>query len=145
MKLGLKSPIAWNDSTMVHSWQFYLWCRMEETGSPAIICIICHHVLRHPSEHGTSSMATHLLGKAHIAKWNEYTESEVITWTTSMVDETAWAIRMRQGSRGSPIVSLEMKFIFDIQVWSILTELIDKTLQTGSNGLSHAQISPRLL
>jgi len=71
---------------------------MEETGCPGIICIICHPVLRHPSEHGTSSMGKHLLAKAHIAKSNELTESEVIELTSSTVEETALAILKMQGS-----------------------------------------------
>jgi hypothetical protein len=68
MKEGSKRPIAWNDSRPAPAWQFYLHCGIEVTGSPGIICIVCHPVLRHPSEHGTSSMREHLLAKAHIAK-----------------------------------------------------------------------------
>jgi len=61
-------------------------------------------------------MGKHLLAKAHIAKLNELTESEVIELTSSTVDETAWAILKRQGSRGITIVSSQRKIIFDIQV-----------------------------
>jgi hypothetical protein len=56
MNVGSKLPIAWNDSRHAPSGRFYLHCGIDETGSPGIICILCHHVLRHPSEHGTSSM-----------------------------------------------------------------------------------------
>jgi hypothetical protein len=66
-----KRPIAWKNSRHEPSWQFYLHCGIEETGSPDIICIVCHLVLRHPSEHETSSMGKQLLAKAHIAKLNE--------------------------------------------------------------------------
>jgi len=93
-----KRPIAWNDSRHAPSWRFYLHCGIEETGNPGIICIVCHQVLRHPSEHGTSSMGKHLLAKAHIAKLNELTESEVTELTSSTVDETPLAILNRQGS-----------------------------------------------
>jgi hypothetical protein len=79
---------------------------MEENGSRGIICIVCHQVLRHSSEHGTSSMGKHLLAIAHIAKINKLTESEVTELTSSTVDETAFAILKRQGSRGITIVSL---------------------------------------
>jgi len=115
MNEGSKRPIAWNASRHAPSWRFYLHCATEETGSPGIICIVCHQVLRHPSEHGTSSMGKHLLAKAHIAKLNELTDSEVTELTGTTVDETALAILKRQGSRGITIVSLHRKFKFDIQ------------------------------
>jgi len=105
MNVGSKRPISWNNSRHAPSWQFYLHCGIEETGSPGIICIICHQVLRHPSEHGTSSMGKHLLAKAHIAKLNKLTQSEVTELISSTVDETSLAILMRQGSQGITIVS----------------------------------------
>jgi len=116
MNVDSKRPMAWNNSRHAPSWQFYLHCGIEVTGSPGIICIVCHQVLLHPSEHGTSSMGKHLLAKAHIAKLNELTESEVTELTSSTVDETALAILKRQGSRGITIVSSQRKIIFDIQV-----------------------------
>jgi len=99
MNVGLMWPIAWNDFGHSPLWRFYLHCGIEETGSPGIICIICHQVLRHPSEHGTSSMGKYLLAKAHIAKLNKLTESEVTVWTRSTVDEKALAILKRQRSQ----------------------------------------------
>jgi len=60
-------------------------------------------------------MGKHLLAKAHIAKLNELTESEVTELTSSTVDETALAILKRQGSRGIAIVSVPRKMILDIQ------------------------------
>jgi len=116
MNIGSKRPIAWNNSRHAPSWRFYLHCGLVENGSPGIICIVCHQVLRHPSEHGTSSMGKHLLAKAHIAKLNEFTESDVTELTSSMVDEPALAILRRQGSRGISIVSSLSQVIFDIQV-----------------------------
>jgi len=115
MKEGSKKPGAGNKCRHAPSWQFYLHCGIEPTGSPGIICIVCHQVLRHPSEHGTSSMGKHLLAKAHIAKLNELTETEVTELTSTMVDETALAILKRQGSRGITIVSMQRKIRFDIQ------------------------------
>jgi hypothetical protein len=50
-------------------------------------------------------MGKHLLPKAHIAKLNELTESEVTELTSSMVDETALDILQTQGSQGIMIVS----------------------------------------
>jgi len=60
-------------------------------------------------------MGKHFLAKAHIAKLNKLTESEVTELTSSTVDETALAILKRQGSRGITVVSLQKKIIFDIQ------------------------------
>jgi hypothetical protein len=77
---------------------------------------VCHQVLRHPSEHGISSIGKHLLAKAHIAKSNKLTESEVTQLTSLTVDETALAILKRQGSHGITIVSVARKMIFDIQL-----------------------------
>jgi len=74
MNAPSKRPIAWNNSRHAASWRFYLHCGIEENGRPGIICIVCHQVLSHLSEHGTSSMEKHLLAKAHIAKLNELTE-----------------------------------------------------------------------
>ena len=116
MNVGSKRPIAWNDSRHAPSWRFYLHCGFEETGSPGIICIICHQVLRHPSEHGTSSMGKQMLAKAHIAKLNEITESEVTELTNSTVDETVLATLKGQGSRGTTIVCSQRKIIFHIHV-----------------------------
>jgi len=115
MNVGSKRPVAWNASRDAPWWRFYLHCGIEETGSPGIMCIVCHQVLRHPSEHGTSSMWKHLLAKAHIAKLNELTQSEVTELTCLTVNGTALAILKRQGSRGITIVSLQRKIIFDIQ------------------------------
>jgi len=115
MNLGSKRPIACNNSRPVPSWRFDLHCGIEETGSRGIICIGRHQDLRHPSEHGTSSMGKHLLAKHHVAKLNELTESEVTELTSSTVDATALAILKRQGSRGITIVCLQSPIIFDIQ------------------------------
>jgi len=73
MNIGSMRPIGWSNSRHAPSWRFYLHCGMAENGSPGSICIVCHQVLCHPSEHGTSSMGKHLLAKAHIAKLNELT------------------------------------------------------------------------
>jgi len=61
-------------------------------------------------------MGKNLMAKAHIAKLNELTESEVTELTSSMVDETALAILKRQGSQGITIVSSQRKIRFDIHV-----------------------------
>jgi len=116
MNLDSKLPIARNNSRHAPLLRFYIHCGIEETGSPIIICIICDQVLRHRSEHGTSSMGKHLLAKAHIAKLNELTESVVTELTCSAVDKTALDILKRQRSRGITIVSSQRKIRFDILV-----------------------------
>ena len=116
MNAGSTRPIVWNNSSYAPSWRFYLHCGNEETSSPRIIYIVCHQVLRHPSEHGSSSMGKHLLAKAHFAKLNESTESEDTELTSSTVDETALAILKRRGSRGITMVSSLRRIRFDIQV-----------------------------
>jgi len=115
MNVCSKRPTAWNHSSHAPSWRFYLHCGIEESSSPGIIFIICHHVLRHPSEHGTSSMGKHLLAKAHIAKLKELTESEDTELTSSTVDETVLAILKRQGNRGTTIVCSWSQIMFAIQ------------------------------
>jgi len=96
MNVGSKWPIGWNTSRHSLSWRDCSHCTIEETGSPGIICIVCHQVLCHPSDHGTSSMGKHLRAEAQIAKLNELTESEVTELTSSTVNETALAILTTQ-------------------------------------------------
>jgi len=132
INVGPKLSIAWNNSRHVHLWRFYLHCGIEKTSSPSIICIVCHQVLCHSSEHGTSSMGKHSLPKAQITNWNASTETEVTQSNSSTVDETVLAIFKREGSSGMTIVSSQSKFIFDIYVSSILAEVTAKTHQTGS-------------
>jgi hypothetical protein len=111
-----KGPITCNNFRHTPSWRFYLHCGIEATGSPGIICIVCHRILHHPSEHGTSSMGKHLLAKAYIPKLNELTKSDITKLTSSTVDETAMDILKRQGSRGITTVHSLSQIIFDIQV-----------------------------
>jgi len=138
MNVGVEWPVAWNNSRHVPTWQFYFHCGIEESSSPDIIYIVCHQVLRHPSEHGTSSMGKYLLAKAYIAKLNELTESEVTELTSLTVDETALAILKRQGSQGITIVSSQRQIIFDIQVipywlkwWTKLSKLAATDFETS--------------
>jgi len=115
MNEGSKWPISWNNSRHVPSCRFYLYCEIEETCSPGTICILCHQVIRHPSECGTSSMGKHFLANAHLARLNAVTYSEVIVLNSSTVIETALAILKRQGSWGITIVSSQRELKFDIQ------------------------------
>jgi len=73
INVGWKWPILWNNTRQAPTWRLYFHCGIDETGSPGIICIVCHQVLSHPSELGTSSMGKNMLAKAHIAKLNELT------------------------------------------------------------------------
>jgi len=132
MNVGSTWSIACNNCRHAPLWWFYLHRGIDEICSSGIICIVCDQVLRHPSEHDTSSMGKCLLAQAHIAKLNKLTKLEVTNRTCLTVDETVLAILRKQGCRGITIVSSQWKFIFDIQVWSILTEMIGKMHETGS-------------
>jgi len=145
LNVGMESPIVWKNSRLVPSRRFYLHCGIEETGYPGIICIICLPLPRQPSEHVTSSMGKHWLAKAHNAKLNELTELEVSELTSITFDGTALAILKRQGSRGITIASLQSRFIFVSYIVSILMQMVDTTVQTGSNGLPNCRISQRNL
>jgi hypothetical protein len=50
-------------------------------------------------------MGNYSVAKAHITQFKELIESEVTKLTHSMVDETALAVLMWEGSRGITIVS----------------------------------------
>jgi len=115
MNAGLKLPVAWNNSRHAPLLRFRLHSGIEESGSPGIIWIIGHQVLRHQSEHGTTSLGKHLLATAHIVKINEFPESKVSELTSSTLDETALAILKREGRWGITILSMQRKMIFDIQ------------------------------
>jgi hypothetical protein len=99
MNVGSKRPIAWKNSRHAPEWRFYLHCGIEETGIPGIMCIVCHQVLRHQSEHVTTSMGKHLVAKAHIARLDELANSEATILTCLMVNETDSPILKMQESR----------------------------------------------
>jgi hypothetical protein len=61
MSVGSRQCIASKNSRHAPLGRFYLHCGIEETGSSSIICIVCHQVLCHPLEHGTSSIGKHLM------------------------------------------------------------------------------------
>jgi len=92
MNVGSTRPIVWHNAKCARSWHFYLHCRIEETGSPGIISIVCHQVLHHPSDDDPSSMGNHLLATAHMAKLNELTQSGVSELTSTTIDVMALAI-----------------------------------------------------
>jgi len=106
-------PIAWDDTRRMPWSHFYLHCGIEETCSPGLICIMCYQVLRHLSEHATSSIGKHLLAMGHIAQLNYLTDLGVSELTRTTIDEAALAILKRQGCRRITIVSLPKKIVFD--------------------------------
>jgi hypothetical protein len=133
--VGLKCSIPWNNSRHATSRNFYLHCGIVETGSPAIICIISHQVLHHPSKHETSLIGKPFLANVYITKQNKFPVSEGNDADSSLIDESALSTLKWQGSRGTMIVNSQRIFMFDIYTLSILTELTDIMLQTGSKGL----------
>jgi len=121
MDVASKCSVAWNNSGSGSSSWYYLHCGIEGSTIRDIICVVFHQVLRHPSEHGTSLMGKHFVGKAHIAKLNKSSQSTLTQLTSSMVDETDLDILKRKVSRGITMVSSRRIFLFDIQVnpyWS---------------------------
>jgi len=112
----LKRTIASSKSRHLLWWPIYLHCGIDKTSSPGIIGIVCHQVLCHPSEPGTSSMLKCLLTKGLIANVKEETDAELPKVTSSIVDETALAILKRQGGPGVTIVCSQRGCFFDIQV-----------------------------
>jgi len=84
MNVGWELPIARNNSIHAPVGQFVLHCRVEVTGSPCNIFMVCNEVHHHPSDPGTRPTGNHLPAKAHSAKLNEETELEVsqLTYTT---------------------------------------------------------------
>jgi len=74
INVGAKRSNPWNIARHPALWRFYLHYIIEETRSPRIISIISHQVLRHPSEHRTSSMWSPWEAIAHIMELNELTE-----------------------------------------------------------------------
>ena len=73
-------------------------------------------------------MGKNLLALAHTFNINKLQWTEVTELTSSKVHENAWAILLRQESRGVPIASSYWKFIFNVLILSILTEFTVKTL-----------------
>ena len=86
------------------------------TSSTEIIYIICHQVLHHPSEHGTSWMGEYLLANVHLTKLDKITELGLTELTSSTVDETALVILKLQERWVIPTVSLQRTIMFHIQV-----------------------------
>jgi hypothetical protein len=116
MNVGSRCPISSNYSRHAPSWGLNLDHGIEETGIPGIICIVCYQVLDHPSEYGTSSMGKHLLGNAHIAKLNEFSEAEVTELPSPMDNTTALASLKKQGSQEITVLSSQRKILFDIRL-----------------------------
>jgi len=114
INVDFKLSIAWNDFRHASCQRFYLHYWVEETGSPGIICIIRHQVLRYPPEHVTSSLWKHLLAIAHIAIWIQLIESTIYELSQSTFDETALAILMTKGSWWMTIVRSQLKLLMDI-------------------------------
>jgi hypothetical protein len=56
INVNTKCAIVWNNPTHRQSWNVFLHCRIEVSGSQGIISIICHQVLCHPTNHGTNTI-----------------------------------------------------------------------------------------
>jgi len=123
MNVRSKHPIAWNNFGHAWLWRFYLHYGIEETGCPGSKCIICHQVLRHPSEHGTCSLGKHMLAKAHIAKLNELTESEVMEFVLF----NGWWNTFGHTEQARMSRNYNCKFAKTIHIWHLYLVNIDST------------------
>jgi hypothetical protein len=87
------------------SLQLTVSCKLEVSGSPGMLCVVCHHVRHHLPDYGTGLVGTQLQTTAQIAKLDELTVSESTELTGSMVDETALTMLRAHSSQGNQIVS----------------------------------------
>ena len=117
MNIARIHPIAWNHSKHASSWRCDSHCGFDVSASIEIICLVGHQVLRHPSDHETSSKRKQSLTKAHIQKCKEFTGWEDSELTCSTVDEPALAFLKWQGSWGITTVSLLRKFSYHIPLY----------------------------
>lgn len=104
-KATTKKPITWNGRKSASAWRFYKQCATVEEGRPFIVCIVCHQLIVHPAETGTSAMAKHLLRKEHVNKLNELTEMERDELSSTAVDEQALDVLKKKGSLGVVVAS----------------------------------------
>ena len=112
MEVQTKHAIVWKNSRHASSWRFFRHCAIAENGCPGVICIVCHTVLTHPSENGTSTMGKHLLTKSHKAKLSELTVKEVDFLTGSAGDEQVLAALKKKGSQGVMVASHPCQKLF---------------------------------
>lgn len=92
MDVGLQHSIAWTDASHVCLWCVCWDYGILESHSHGIIGIICHQVFHHLSAHGTSTIRKYFLPTVHNTKFTELTESEIRQLTSSMNNDTEWAI-----------------------------------------------------
>jgi len=112
MNVSSKRPIS-GIILDIASWRFLFI--FAELCRPAVMesyCIVCHPVLRHPSEHGTAQWANTGLAKVHIGKVKRLT----VSWSNRTdqfdIDETVWPY-----SSGKEVAYTNCKFANVIQIW----------------------------
>jgi hypothetical protein len=84
-------------------------------------------------------MVIPLPAEEHSSHLTDLTESDVPKSTSIKVNCRVLAIRKCQRSRGSRKVSLERKFILDNKTLSILIQLTEEMLRTGSEDYLNAK------
>ena len=105
MYVETKTTIVWSGFQHAAAWRFYKYCTKTDNGCPCVICIVCHTVLVHPSENGTSTMVKHLQSKIHKAELNKLTESDVSLLAGTAGDKQALAVLKKKGSQGVMVAS----------------------------------------
>jgi hypothetical protein len=81
-------------------------------------------------------MGTPMVADAHSTKQKERIGTEVAEFTCSTVKDIGLAMLKWHQSCVIILGSVQWKYIFVIEVLSILTAIPDRMLQTGSEGLS---------
>jgi hypothetical protein len=102
---GSKHTIGGSNYRHTPLWHFYFKCITVEVSIPCILWIICHQVLRYPSEYVIGIMGKDSIAKVQIGYLHKLTDSNVTHFTSSIVKEIALATLQRKGSRGIVIVS----------------------------------------
>lgn len=131
MKVETKKTIVWSTSRHASAWRFFKLCANTENGSPGIICIVCHQVLAHPSENGTSTMGKHLTTKAHKLQLDKLTQSDLSIITGTAGEEQALAVLKKKGSHGVMVASHSYQTEANQKLKIILTILTDRTFKSG--------------
>lgn len=127
MNTTTKKPVNWNGRKSSPAWRFYKQCGIISDGTPAIICIVCHQILAHPSQVGASGMSKHLTSRVHIAKKNQLTDEDINeTGLSVATDEKVLDILKKKGSHGTLMVSKTTSIIF--------TQSVDFLLDPGISG-----------
>jgi hypothetical protein len=113
MNVWLKCLIEWENSRHAFSTCFWLHRIIKQAGYLGMICSVSQDAVHHRLEHAIMFLKSQLLAIVTNAELNEFTMSEVITLTSTTIEETSWVIRQTMGHIGSIIIWRQKKSIFN--------------------------------